>query len=123
MTSIFIVATVLVLGLLWLVIYVPLFGFHYETGRGEHTGYITAVEKGGIFFKTGTVYLKTDTQSSQEDNYCVIDPEVYAQLQKFGEKRTHVNAYHFSWFSSGIANCAGEGAIIYKVTELADVSQ
>lgn len=102
----------------WLILYVPFFGFHYETSRGEHTGYVTAIEKHGVFFKTGTAYLKTDTQSSQEDDYCVIDQAVYDQLQQYSLTKTHVNVYFFGWFSAGIANCDGEGQIIYKVEPL-----
>ena len=102
------------LGLLWLIIGVPIFGFHYETGRGEHTGFVTATEKHGIFFKTNTAYLKTDTQSSQEDNYCVIDEDVYSQLQRYSVEKTHLNVYFFSYFSAGIKNCDAEEAIIYK---------
>ena len=109
---------VVTLGVLWLVIWVPLFGLHYETSRGEHTGYVTAVERSGIFFKTGTAYLKTDTQSSQEDRYCFIDKEVEKQLQEYSTKKVHVNVYFFGWFSAGISNCSGEGEIIYKVEPL-----
>lgn len=109
----------LVIGfLLWLCLWVPLFGFNYETARGEHTGYVTAVERSGIFFKTGTAYLKTDTQSSQEDSYCFIDKEVESQLQQHSLKKTHVNVYFYSLLSAGIANCAGEGAIIYRIEPL-----
>lgn len=106
---------VFVVGLLWLCIWVPIFGFHYETGRGEHVGYISATEKTGIFFKTGTAYLKTDTQSSQEDAYCVIDDTVLARLAEASGKKEHVNVKFYSLLSAGIANCAGEGAIIYEV--------
>src|SRR3990167_7095341 len=100
------------LGLLWLLIYIPIAGFHYETARGEHTGFITATEKHGIFFKTNRVYLKTDTQSSQEDLYCVMDEDVYKQLQKYSIEKSHVNVYFFSYLSAGIKNCSAEGAII-----------
>ncbi len=103
---------------LWLILWVPLAGFHYETGRGEHTGYITAIERTGIIFKTGTAYIKTDTQSSQEDSYCVIDPEIYSQLQQYSTSKTHVNAYFLSWLSAGIKNCSGEDQIIYKVVPI-----
>lgn len=104
--------------LIWLCLYVPIFGFHYETLRGEHTGFVTAVEKTGIFFKTGRAYVKTDTQSSQEDSYCVIDENVYQQLQKASVDKVHVNLYFFGWFSAGIKNCEGEGQIVYKVEPL-----
>jgi hypothetical protein len=103
---------------LWLIIYVPIFGLHYETSKGEHTGYVTAVEKSGVFFKTGTAYVKTDTQSSQEDSYCVIDPDVYSQLQQASLSKIHVNVYYLGWFSAGIGKCNGEGEIIYKVVPL-----
>ncbi len=104
--------------ILWLILWVPLFGFNYETGRGEHTGYVTAVERSGIFFKTGTAYVKTDTQSSQEDTYCFIDKDIEEQLKDFSLKKTHVNVFFYSLFSAGITQCAGEGAIIYKVVPL-----
>ena len=106
------------IGFLLLIIYMLFFGFHYETSRGEHTGYITAVERSGIFFKTGTAYLKTDTQSSQEDDYCFIDKEVEKQLQKYSIEKIHVNVYYFSWFNAGIINCGSEEAIIYRVEPL-----
>lgn len=47
---------------------------HYNTTRaGEHTGYITAVEQGGVLFHNYRVYFKTDNSSSQEDTYCIND--------------------------------------------------
>ena len=68
-------------------IYLGIHGWHTETARGEHTGYITATEKGGILFTRNSVYLKTDTQSSQEDKYCVLDEAVYTDLQNTQRKK------------------------------------
>lgn len=113
----FIIAVVVIF-FLWLLVWVPVFGLHYETGRGEHTGYITAVEKTGLFFKTGTAYLKTDTQSSQEDAYCVIDPEVYTRLQEYGTTKKHLNVHFYSVLVPAITECNGEGAIIYDVNPI-----
>lgn len=45
------------------------FGFPYA---GEHTGYITVVERGGML-NIPLLYLKTDNQSSQEDKYCLVE--------------------------------------------------
>jgi hypothetical protein len=107
------------IGFLWLILWVPIVGFHYETSRGEHTGYITAVERNGIFFKTGRAYVKTDTQSSQEDSYCFIDKDIEKQLQEYSTKKIHANIYFFDWFSTGIANCGGNDiGIIYKIEPL-----
>ena len=104
--------------LLWLIIYVPIFGFHYETGRGTQVGYISAVEKSGIFFKTGTAYIKPELESTQEDNYCVVDEAVYQELAEMARNKQRVEVSHMSWFSAGITNCNAEGAIIEKVTTL-----
>ena len=93
-------------------------GWHHEIARGEHTGYVTAVVNRGIFFKTMRAYVKTDTQSSQEDAYCVVDPAIYDQLQQYSNTSTHVNLYFFQWLSAGIANCDDEGDVIYKVVPL-----
>lgn len=42
-----------------------------SVGQGEHTGYVTAVEQEGYFYKNLRVYVKTSLESSQEDVYCV----------------------------------------------------
>lgn len=78
-------------------LYFPVAGLHHETANGGHKGYVTAAERTGIFFKIFRVYLKTDTQSSQEDAYCVVDPTVYAELQKLSEQRAHVTVSYLSW--------------------------
>lgn len=94
-------------------------GLHINTGNGEHTGYVTAVETSGVFFKTHRAFIKTDTQSSQEDAYCVIDPTVFAELENVSKKKTLVTVKYFDWFSKGITNCGGEaGGIINGVSTL-----
>lgn len=105
------------------VLYLPIFGWHKETADGEHTGYITSVERTGLFFKTFRAYLKTDPQSSQEDAYCVVDPQVYSQLEQLSEQKTQVTISYFSWFVSGIKNCGGENAVIFYVIPTQDISQ
>src|SRR3972149_8290591 len=90
-------------------------GFHYETSRGEHVGYTTAVQRSGLIFKTGTAFVKTDNQSSQEDDYCFIDPQVEVQLKNFAETKERVKIGYFGWLAAGIKNCGDEGQVIYKV--------
>ena len=114
-----VIGTLFGIGLLWLILYVPFVGFHYETGRGEHTGYVIAVERTGIFFKTGTAYVKTDATASNEDHYCFIDENLEKQLQEYSIKKIHANIYFFDWFSKGIANCNfEESGVIYKIEPL-----
>lgn len=104
--------------LIWLPIsYIPVYiwGLKYETGKGEHVGYVTAVERYGLIYKTNRVYVKTDTQSSQEDDYCVIDKDVYSKLEELSKSKEKVSLKYFSWFDPGIKNCGNESDIIYEV--------
>ena len=109
---------VIALAVLWLVVWVPIFGFHFETGKGTQVGYVSAVEKSGVFFKTGTAYIKPTLESTQEDNYCVVDEAVYTKLTEMARNKQRVEVSHLSWFSSGLTNCNAEGAIITAVNPL-----
>lgn len=108
-------AIVMFVAIIWAVFILPFTGLHIDTGSGEHTGYITAVERNGLIWKTGTAYIKTDVSSSQEDLYCVIDPEVYAKLEELSRTQSKVTVKYHSWLVAGITNCNGEGAIINSV--------
>ena len=100
---------------IWLIFVLPFTGLHINTGVGEHTGYVTAVEKTGLVFKTGTAYIKSDVSSSQEDVYCVTDPAVYARLQELSESKSKVTVKYSSWLAAGISHCNGESAVINSV--------
>lgn len=93
-------------------ILISVVGFHYNTGSGQHTGYVTAVQKQGVFFKTWRAYVKTNTQSSQEDMYCVIDENIVKQLQDAAENNRQVTISYIDWLEPGITNCSGETDII-----------
>lgn len=90
----FILATILSVG--------AIFG-HNKTGEGDRYGFVTSVERTGVFWKTWTVYFKTDTQSTWEDNYCATDPATIAQLRYAGQTHERVRIHyeeHFA-FASG----------------------
>lgn len=114
--------TFLMVGMLWLLSFgisiLPAFiiGTHIDTGSGEYTGYVTGVEKAGVFFKTGTAYMKTDLTSSNEDAFCVIDDSVYTDLQAFSSSKSSVTIQYSSYLAPGIATCGGEAAFITSVT-------
>jgi hypothetical protein len=84
---------------------VMIHGWHVETFTGEHTGYITAVERGGIFFKNNTVYLKTDPQSSQEDAYCVVDESLIPILKELSVSRERVTVSFNDYLIRGLDTC------------------
>lgn len=67
--------------------------FHVSNS-GQHTGYVSSVEQSGIFWKTWTAYIKTDPQSSQEDSYCVIDPDTVTALQSAATERSLITVYY-----------------------------
>lgn len=94
----------------------PFVSWTYQTGYGNHTGYVTAVEKNGLIWKTGTAFIKSDTQSSQEDQYCIIDPNVYAELTAASEAKAHVTVGYTDWLHKAMQVCNGESAIITSVT-------
>ncbi len=96
----------------------PLWVIPYRTASGEHTGYVTAVEQKGVFFKTWTAYVKTSPTSSQEDVYCVIDRAVIPQLQQAAQSNEHVDLYFVDWLKRGVQNCKGESGIIIKVVPI-----
>jgi hypothetical protein len=97
--------------------YAVIHGIHYQTAKGEHTGYVTAVEKSGIIWKTGTAYFKTDTSSSQEDVYCVTDEDVFNQLVETSRNKAKVTISFKDYLAKGISNCGPSFAIIDGVSE------
>src|SRR4030042_2417801 len=73
-------------------------GFRFsQVGEGTHVGYITAVDERGYIWKNYDVYFKTDTESSQEDEYCVSrdNPGLAKELEKISSSRQKVKInYH-----------------------------
>jgi len=97
---------------------VEIFGIPYQTTvNGSHTGLITAVETTGIIFKTTTVYVKTDAQSSQEDKYCLKDKSLIEKLKAYEYSKQSVTVYFNDYLLMGLKNCDNEqGGIIIGVT-------
>lgn len=111
-------AILVILGVILTIYFIFVFPFvswTYQTSYGEHTGYVTAVEKNGIFWKTGTAYIKSDTQSSQEDQYCVMNQDVYNDLVSASETKSHVTVEYTDWLHKAVQVCDGESAIITSV--------
>lgn len=96
-------------------IFISIFGFHYETGRGNHSGYITAVQKQGVIFKTYRAYVKTDLSSSQEDVYCVENEETAQKLESMAENKEKGTFQYKHYIAAGITLCDGEGDLIYGI--------
>ncbi len=86
--------------------------------KGQHSGYITAVEYDrGLIFRGDkyTVYFKTNVESSQEDQYCVTDKSLIETLktkQESGERVT-LN-YERGWYVSPW-ECATSTSIVTSI--------
>lgn len=88
------------------------------TSKGTHRGYITAVENTGLIFKTYSVYVKTDTQSSQEDKYCVVNESILPQIRESMESKTLVNINYDNGLFVPISSCShGSESIITSINK------
>lgn len=96
-------------------------GLNISTGTGSQVGYVSAVEKTGLIWKTGRLYIKPELESTQEDIYCVKNEELLKELEKTAETKSKIKVKHFSVISAGIANCSAESAIVESF-EILDVS-
>jgi hypothetical protein len=75
--------------------------------EGKHIGYVTAVEfNDNIIWDANLVYFKTDTESTQEDIYCVNDAQTKALLEQYAVSKTRVTVryQHPFWFWRSICN-------------------
>ncbi len=94
----FTVGAMLIVGaILMFLLFLPAFAVRFSTlGEGDHTGFITAVDQRGIFFKNYQIYFKSDNSSSQEDLYCVhqSDSNLAKQLKQASKDRTLVTIHY-----------------------------
>lgn len=96
-------------------------GVNINTGSGSQVGYVSAVERTGVLWKTGRLYIKPELESTQEDVYCVKDDELLKELEKTAETKSKIKVKHFSVVSAGVANCSSESAIVESFEVLSEV--
>ena len=89
----------------------------WNTGKGLHVGYITAVETEGIIWQTGNAYIKTNYESTQEDIYCITNQQVYEQLRTFAEQKNNVQLNFHNELMTAPWRCA-TNTIIDSVTQV-----
>lgn len=93
-------------------------GFYYQGyGTGSHVGYITATEHNkGLFFESMRVYVKTDTQSSQEDTYCVTNRSLLDELEKKSETKELVKIKYQGLGFTSPWTCGQDSTTVVSVT-------
>lgn len=94
----------------------PVFGSFYSPTNGEHTGYVTAVENTGFIFHTWGAYFKTNTESSQEDRYCITDPTVVEQLKYYQRAAVKVTIKYSNKFFIPFWQCKGKDSSVINET-------
>lgn len=100
------------------VLFGSIFGLHINTGEGTHSGYVTAVQTTGIIFDTNEVFFKTDTSTTQEDMYCVVDSELLEKLRDVSASNSRVEIGYIKYLANGITTCSGQLDIITSVREI-----
>ena len=89
-------------------------GIPMQVWNGNHTGVITAIDTSGIFIKSTTVYFKTDSNSSQEDYYCLKDESILPSLQSLQESKQVVTINYQEYLANGM-DCATSTSVITSV--------
>lgn len=117
MNNMGLIGKIFVFILIVLAICVILFtGIHIKTTVGGiHTGTITAIEINGVIFKTTAVYFKTDTQSSQEDVYCLIDKSLIPELEQLQKEKKLITINYIDYLLPAMKECGRGNGIITGV--------
>ena len=93
----------------------------YGGASGEHVGYVTAVEDlQNVTWNATIVYFKTNTESTQEDKYCVQDAKVRDALQAYAAQRVPVVFRYANGFFMWRWECNGGDSIIVGVREASE---
>lgn len=88
------------------------------SSSGQHTGIITAIETNqGILWSSTLVYFKTDTQTTQENIYCVNNLQLKEKLEKLSTQKKIVTIQYQNPLITWNEQCAGGESIITGVTE------
>lgn len=82
---------------------------------GQHTGVITSVEQEGLFWKTWKIYVKTNTQSSQEDTYCITNSNVVEKAQQVSKDAQEITVKYSRGFIVWPWQCNGESSIVTEI--------
>ena len=96
-------------------IFIDINGIQRQTGTGQHSGYVTAIETNGLIWKTSSVYFKTDPKSSQEDIYCIKDRELMEKLKELSLNKKLVTIKYKTVLSAGLKYCSFESNIFVDI--------
>lgn len=97
----------------------PLWFKWSQLGRGQHTGYVTAIDERGYIWKNYDVYFKTDNSSSQEDTYCVHrnNQELAQELKEASQNRQQITITYEGVRGVGLAQCHATEILSFSTDE------
>jgi hypothetical protein len=91
---------------------------HCGGADGRHSVYVIAVEdQRTMTWDSTVVYVKTDPQASNEDKYCVTDPQVRRELDDAATDRRRVVIRYRSSLLMWRWECNGGDSIIIAVEQ------
>lgn len=101
-----------------ILICLTLSGCWWTTTNGKHSGQITAIEDNGLFWKTTSVYIKSDISSSQEEMYCLENKDLIPLLETASVNKTRVTLVYHDEFIIAPWRCSEtDTGIIDKVNQ------
>lgn len=117
MYTIIIFCILLVLGIIAFFVAV-IFIQDIGSNNGQHTGIVTAVEyTSNIFYPATIVYFKTNTESSQEDRYCVKLANLKVLLEQYARTRELITISFQNDYVLWREDCSGGESIIIGVNK------
>lgn len=113
---VFIVGTIVVLVLFFLVIAIITGLKLSSAGVGTHSGYVTAVDQRGYVYQNYAVYFKSDNSSSQEDVYCIYreDQDLVDKAIEANKNRELVTIKYKGIRGFGYSICDGSQIIDFE---------
>lgn len=112
-----VIVSCIFLGIITLAIMTPFVNSLGGT-KGQHTGYVTAVDfNDNLIFDQDVVYFKTDTESTQEDIYCINNPDLKKRLEQYARDNVKVTLQYSNGYILWRADCNGGLSIINEVLE------
>lgn len=91
-------------------------GYTINTGDGKYSGQIVEVRHHGIVFKTYGLHLKTGENSSNFEDFCILDKSIYEQAQSIPSTQKVIVSYKKK-FASPSWKCDGQDSndIVTKI--------
>ncbi len=94
----------------------------WNYGSGEQTGYIEAVQQEGFVWKNYHIFIKSSTDASQADKYCVHrnETKLIEGLKNASKTNKRITIeYNSMWYIlSNLGRCGGDTIKDFSISEI-----